>query len=127
METSPCNCNRRKKDVTDSPSPSPSSSSSSFRNITLHQFLPLPTLPNPTSPAQPTFTSSCSCSLSLISPSKRVYQDACDSSDSDQRFKRLIKNRESGARSRARKQETLLFLQLLHLLNAQHKPTSFFF
>ncbi|KAJ1376121.1 Basic-leucine zipper domain [Sesbania bispinosa] len=51
--------------------------------------------------------------LLSLDTSKSSSTNLCSSSD--QRFKRLMKNRESAARSRARKQETL-FLHFLHLL-----------
>ncbi|XP_027356366.1 protein FD-like [Abrus precatorius] len=112
MASSAGNSNR-KIHVPNSPSSIPQTQTQTqtqtpFRNLILHQFLPLSTASasNPTSPSQPTFTSNSLSHHSFLKSSTMCHseRETCDSSDSEQRFKRLIRNRESGARSRARKQ-----------------------
>ncbi|KAK7310982.1 hypothetical protein RJT34_08811 [Clitoria ternatea] len=92
----PCPSNKQTFMESESKSPSTPSPSPSF-----HQFLPIPFHKHSTTPPPPPQP----CHTFQLCPSKR--DPCCDSSDSDQRFKRLIKNRDSAARSRARKQENI--------------------
>lgn len=132
MDPSPCNCWNH---FTKPPSPTPSSSSEVWKDLKLSSLCDSSMEMEASSPwlslcpASSVFQKQSHQHHSMLSSFNTSFDASSSSGEkiaqqdrvyafSDQRRKRILKNRESALRSRARKQVSTLFPHSLHLLGA---------